>query len=97
MPMVKDLIAHTMKQQGKYIRTTICEHFNYSRQELYDLVKIHQLKSYDEILDSVGKGDGCETCKPLVASILASLWNEMILGRGNDELGRASCRERVCQ
>ncbi len=84
VPMVKDLIAHTMKQQGKYIRATICEHFNYSRQELYDLVKIHHLKSYDEVLDSVGKGDGCETCKPLVASILASLWNEMILGRGND-------------
>jgi nitrite reductase [NAD(P)H], large subunit len=84
VPMVKDLIAYTMKQQGKYIRTTICEHFNYSRQELYDLVKIHQLKSYDDVLDSVGKGDGCETCKPLVASILASLWNEMILGRGND-------------
>ncbi|PPL00919.1 nitrite reductase large subunit NirB [Parapedobacter indicus] len=84
VPMVKDLIAHTMKQQGKYIRATICEHFNYSRQELYDLVKIHQLKSYDEVLDSVGKGDGCETCKPIVASILASLWNEMILGRGND-------------
>ncbi len=84
VPMVKDLIAHTMKQQGKYIRTTVCEHFNYSRQELYDLVKIHQLKSYDEILDSIGKGDGCETCKPLVASIVASLWNEMILSRGND-------------
>ncbi|MGV3764149.1 nitrite reductase large subunit NirB [Parapedobacter sp.] len=84
VPLVKDLIAHTMKQQGKYIRATICEHFNYSRQELYDLVKIHQLKSYDDVLDSVGKGDGCETCKPVVASILASLWNEMILSRGND-------------
>ncbi|TYP97287.1 assimilatory nitrite reductase (NAD(P)H) large subunit precursor [Sphingobacterium allocomposti] len=84
VPMVKDLIAHTMKLQGKYIRTTICEHFDFSRQELFDLIKIHGLRSYDQVLDQLGKGDGCEVCKPLVSSLLASCWNEMILRRGND-------------
>src|SRR5690606_18943761 len=84
VPMVKDLITHTMKLQGKYIRTTICEHFDFSRQELFDLIKIHGLRSYDQVLDQLGKGDGCEVCKPLVSSLLASCWNEMILRRGND-------------
>jgi nitrite reductase (NADH) large subunit len=84
IPMVKDLMLYTMKAQGKYVRNVICEHFNYSRQELYDLIHIHEIKSYDEVLDSLGKGDGCEVCKPLVSSILASLWNEMILQKGND-------------
>lgn len=84
VPMIKDLVNYTLKAQGKYIRNVICEHFNYSRQELYDLVKIHQLKTYDEVLDKLGTGDGCELCKPPVASILASLWNEMILEKGND-------------
>lgn len=84
VPMVKDLVTMTLKQQGKYIRNVICEHFQLSRQELYDLIKIHELKTYDEILDSLGKGDGCETCKPLVSSLLASTWNEMILQKGND-------------
>lgn len=84
VPMIKDLVNHTLKSQGKYIRNVICEHFNYSRQELYDLVKVHQLKSYDAVLDKLGTGDGCELCKPPVASILASLWNEMILEKGND-------------
>ncbi|WP_443939509.1 nitrite reductase large subunit NirB [Pedobacter sp. MW01-1-1] len=84
VPMVKDLMLYSLKAQGKYIRNVICEHFNYSRQELYDLVHIHNLKSYDEVLDNLGKGDGCEVCKPLVSSVLASLWNEMILQRGND-------------
>lgn len=84
VPMVKDLVAYSMKKQGKYIRNTICEHFNFSRQELLDLVKIHELKTYDEVLDSFGSGLGCEVCKPLVSSLLASLWNEMILGKGND-------------
>jgi len=83
VPMVKDLVQHTMKAQGKYIRNVLCEHFNYSRQELFDLVKLHQLKSYDEVLNMLGKGDGCELCKPPVASILASLWNENILTKGN--------------
>lgn len=84
VPMVKDLITHTLKTQGKYVRNVICEHFNYSRQELYDLIKVHKLTTFDEVLDKLGTGDGCELCKPPVASILASLWNEMILAKGND-------------
>ncbi len=83
VPMVKDLMLHTMAANGKYVRNTICEHFHYSRQELFDLIKINQLKSYDDVLDMFGKNDGCEICKPAVASILASLWNELILDKGN--------------
>ena len=84
VPMLKDLMTYTLKTQGKYIRNVLCEHFNYSRQELFDLVKMKELKSYDAVLDTLGHGDGCEVCKPAISSILASLWNEMILKRGND-------------
>ncbi|MBS1564128.1 MAG: nitrite reductase large subunit [Bacteroidetes bacterium] len=83
VPLVKDLLQHTLKAQGRYVRNVLCEHFGYSRQELYDLVKMKELKSYDEVLTVLGKGDGCETCKPAVSSIIASLWNEMILKKGN--------------
>lgn len=79
IPMVKDLIAGVMKEKGVYVRNVICEHFDYSRQELLDLVKMNGLKTYGAVLDHHGKGDGCEVCKPLVASVLASLWNENIL------------------
>ncbi len=84
VPMVKDLMVHTMKANGKVVRNVLCEHFSYSRQELFDLVKINKLKTYDQVLDKFGAGDGCELCKPPVASILASLWNEIILKKGND-------------
>jgi nitrite reductase (NADH) large subunit len=84
VPMLKDLMVHTLKSQGKYIRNVLCEHFSYSRQELYDLIKVKELKSYDAVLDEIGHGDGCEVCKPAIASILASLWNEMILKKGNE-------------
>jgi nitrite reductase (NADH) large subunit len=83
IPMIKDLMQHSMKAQGKYVRNVLCEHFTHSRQELFDLARIHNLKSYDEVLDKLGNGHGCEICKPAVASILASLWNEMILKKGN--------------
>lgn len=79
VPMVKDLITGTMKEQGLYVKNTVCEHFDYSRQELLDLIKVNKVKEYDEVLDRFGKGDGCEICKPVVASILASLWNDVIL------------------
>lgn len=84
VPMLKDLMVHTMKSQGKVVRNLLCEHFAFSRQELYDIVKIKNLTSFNEVLNEVGKGDGCEICKPAVSSILASLWNEMILKKGND-------------
>ena len=79
VPLVKDLISGTLKANGQYVKNVICEHFDYSRQELFDLIKMDQVKSYDVVLDHFGKGDGCEVCKPLVASIFSSLWNEVIV------------------
>lgn len=78
-PMVKDLMLSVMKQQGIYVRSVVCEHFGYSRQELLSLVKINSLKTYTDVLNKFGTGDGCEVCKPVVASLLASLWNENVL------------------
>lgn len=79
VPMVKDILLYTLKEQGKIVRNVLCEHFNYSRQELFDLIKLKTLKDFGEVLNLLGKGDGCETCRPAISSILASLWNDMIL------------------
>ncbi|WP_339658998.1 nitrite reductase large subunit NirB [uncultured Polaribacter sp.] len=75
-PMVTDLVNETLKSLGKEVKETICEHFDYNRQELYDLVKISKVSNYDETLTKYGKGHGCETCKPLVASIFATITME---------------------
>ncbi|WP_207531997.1 nitrite reductase large subunit NirB [Desertivirga arenae] len=79
IPMVKDLVIGTMKEQGMYVKNVLCEHFDYSRQELMDLIKMNNVRSYDEALDHYGRGDGCEVCKPAVAAILSSLWNDLIV------------------
>lgn len=79
IPMVKDLINEELKRQGQTVKPVICEHFQYSRQEMFDLVKVHDIHTFDEALDQFGQGAGCEVCKPALASILASAWNELIL------------------
>ena len=84
VPMIKDLVLSTLKKEGKYIRNVLCEHFNYSRQEIFDLAKIKKLKTFDSVIDEMGQGHGCEVCKPAIASILASLWNDMVLNKGID-------------
>jgi len=79
VPMLGDLLTATLKEMGQEVKTILCEHFQYSRQEILDLVKVNNIRTYDDLLNQHGQGDGCEVCKPAVASILASTWNELIL------------------
>jgi len=73
-PMVKDLVHATLKSLGREVKDTICEHFEYNRQELFDIIKLKGYRKFDEILDEYGHGDGCEVCKPVIASIMASMY-----------------------
>lgn len=74
--MVNDILVETLKQSGKEVREIICEHFPFARKEIYDLVTIKGIKTYNEALDLIGNGDGCETCKPALASVFATVYNE---------------------
>ncbi|MEM6644357.1 MAG: nitrite reductase large subunit NirB [Bacteroidota bacterium] len=78
-PMLGDIFSATLKSLGQTVRKTLCAHFDYTRQELYSLIKVKEIKTYKELLDKYGEGDGCETCKPAIASLLASIWNDKIL------------------
>ncbi|WP_264564808.1 nitrite reductase large subunit NirB [Flavobacterium sp. N3904] len=75
-PMVVDIVKATQKSLGKEIKDTICEHFQYTRQELFDIVKINKYTNYYEVIDYHGNGDGCEVCKPVIASIFSSIYND---------------------
>lgn len=78
-PLVNDLLKHTLTSLGHSVKKTLCEHFEYSRQELFDLIKVKEIKSFATLLETCGKGHGCEICKPAIASLLASIWNDPIL------------------
>ncbi|HBL14555.1 MAG TPA: nitrite reductase (NAD(P)H), partial [Cyanobacteria bacterium UBA11162] len=79
VPLVTDLLKSELKKAGIEVKNHLCEHFPYSRQELYHLLRVNQITTFDELIEKYGKGLGCEICKPAVASMLASTWNEHIL------------------
>jgi nitrite reductase (NADH) large subunit len=77
--LVQQIIKAELIRQGVSVNNHLCEHFPYSRQELFSLIKLGKLKTFSELADKHGKGLGCDICKPTVASILASQWNEFVL------------------
>ena len=79
MPMVSDLLDIELAAQGKSVRRRLCEHFDYTRQELFDLIRLKEIRDFESLLESHGTGNGCEVCKPTAASCFASIYNDMVL------------------
>lgn len=79
IPLVTSVLNAELAKSGIEVKNDVCEHFAYSRQELFHLIRIEEIKTFDELLEKYGKGYGCEVCKPLAGSILASCWGEHIL------------------
>lgn len=77
--LLKSVLDSELKKTGIAVSTDICEHFPYTRQDLYNLVRVEQFKTFGELLEQHGRGLGCEVCKQAIGSILASYWNEYIL------------------
>jgi nitrite reductase (NADH) large subunit len=78
-PLLGQILKHELVARGVAVNNFVCEHFAHSRQQLYHIVRVGQIKTFDELLDKHGKGRGCDICKPMVGSILASCWNEHVL------------------
>ncbi|MEV4759831.1 nitrite reductase large subunit NirB [Micromonospora sp. NPDC049559] len=75
VPMLKSLLTVAGVSQSK----ALCEHFDHSRQELFDLVRVRGIRTFSQLVTEYGRGRGCDICKPVVASILASLGNGYVL------------------
>ncbi|KAL3664973.1 hypothetical protein V7S43_010148 [Phytophthora oleae] len=85
IPMVKDILEAELAAAGAEVDKSLCDHFAYSRQELYQIIQVEQYATFAEVLAKHGRKQndprsyGCEICKPTIASILASLQNGHIL------------------
>ncbi len=77
--MVGQVLNAELEKRGVEVNTDICEHFPYTRQDLYMIIRSEKIKTFDELIARHGTGHGCDVCKPAVASILASCWNDYIL------------------
>lgn len=88
-PLVKKFLETELSSMGGTLNNNLCEHFDYSRQELMTLIRMEEdpekVDSFQKILAKHGSaighehGDGCEACKPAVSSILSSLQNKLIM------------------
>jgi nitrite reductase (NADH) large subunit len=79
VPLVTQVMKAEMARRGLAVNNHLCEHFAYSRQEIYHLVRVGQIKTFEDLLARHGKGMGCDICKPVAASVFASCWNEFVL------------------
>ncbi|MFD6137166.1 nitrite reductase large subunit NirB [Isoptericola sp. NPDC060257] len=87
LPLVTKLTKTELARAGVEVSNALCEHFELSRAQLFDAVRVADLHTFSEIIARFGRvpdgasdaGRGCDICKPTVASILASLGNGHIL------------------
>ncbi|HEX7749571.1 MAG TPA: nitrite reductase large subunit NirB [Bordetella sp.] len=77
--LLKQVFEHELAARGVTVDKSLCEHFGYTRQELYGIVRVEGIEDFETLLARHGRGQvGCDICKPTVASILASCWNRPI-------------------
>ena len=75
LPTVKKLLIDS----GVELSKALCEHFEQSRAELFEIVASTGIRTFSGLLARYGTGTGCEICKPTVASILASTSSDHVL------------------
>ncbi|MGL5824956.1 MAG: (2Fe-2S)-binding protein, partial [Nocardioides sp.] len=78
--LVKGLVEDHFAATGREVNRSLCEHFAMSRQELFEVIAVHDYRRFDDIVEGHGSGRGCDICKPAIASILASRYNGHVLG-----------------
>jgi nitrite reductase (NADH) large subunit len=75
VPLLKQLLEAEGVGQSK----ALCEHFSQSRAELFEIISATEIRTFSGLLERFGRGRGCDICKPVVASILASTGSDHIL------------------
>ncbi|WP_432758489.1 nitrite reductase large subunit NirB, partial [Streptomyces benahoarensis] len=72
------VVHDELTASGAVVDTGLCGCFPHTRAELYEIVRTLRLPSYAALLESYGRprargGEGCEICKPVIGSVIASL------------------------
>ena len=84
--LVGQILNKELARRGIAVSRDLCEHFPCTRQDLYLMVRAEQIKTFAELIARHGTGRGCDICKPAVASILASCWNDFVLKNQHAQL-----------
>jgi nitrite reductase (NADH) large subunit len=82
VPLVKKILEAELTSAGIDVSRALCEHFALSRSELFESVRILGLRTAGDVFERFGTGLGCDICKPVVASVLATQTSAYILDDG---------------
>lgn len=77
--LVTNVLNSELEKRGVEVNTDLCEHFAHTRQELFHICQVEEIKDFKTLLTKHGKGYGCDVCKQTVGNILASLCNSYAL------------------
>lgn len=77
--LLKTVFDSELEALGIAVDTSICEHFAYTRQQLFHICQVEHINDMQTLLHKHGRGHGCDICKPAAASIFASLFNDYVL------------------
>ncbi|MBT2501048.1 nitrite reductase large subunit NirB [Curtobacterium sp. ISL-83] len=86
VPLVKKILDTELTKAGVAVSTALCEHVSMSRTELFEAVRVLGLQTAAEVFERFATGYGCDVCKPVVASVLATQTNAYILDAGSGPL-----------
>ncbi|GHG52832.1 nitrite reductase large subunit NirB [Streptomyces griseocarneus] len=72
--MLTTLVDDELAAGGAPVTKGLCEHFAHTRAELFEIVRVKNVTTFSRLIDEHGSGgEGCDVCKPVVGSILATL------------------------
>ncbi|WP_426183103.1 nitrite reductase large subunit NirB [Microbacterium sp. TWP3-1-2b2] len=84
--MVKKVVGQELTKLGQTVSNALCEHFDMSRRQLFDAVRVSELTTFSAVIERFGRGRGCDICKPALASILSVLVGAHVLDGENATL-----------
>jgi nitrite reductase (NADH) large subunit len=83
--LVQQIIDETMQAQGLETDSGICCHFDHDRQALFHLCQVENIRDFEHLYQQHATANasplalGCDICKPVAASIFATLENQYVL------------------
>ena len=76
--LLKSVVDSELEKRGVAVSKDLCEHFPYSRQELFHLVKVNGIRTFRTLINQYGKGNLKSAYERMAAS------RSMYLERGRD-------------
>ncbi|MFB7663883.1 nitrite reductase large subunit NirB [Kitasatospora sp. NPDC056138] len=75
LKLIGSIVTEELAAGGVEVDRGLCPCFAHTRAELYEIVRVRGVTTHRRLLAEHGRlqGEGCEICKPTVASIIASL------------------------